>query len=353
MYNKAMSLLKGVGDFFALDIGTNAIRVVQLSGSDKTGWGLQHFGYTSVDPNLVQSSSEESKSKLSEVILTAIGQSGIRTKNVAIGLSASKTYTTVIEVPNQPEAELKKIIKYQLDQYVPMAIDDAKVDWTLLGLSPRDETKQEVLLASTAISYTEERMEFVESLGLNVVAAEPDPIAVARALTPVGIPDARLVIDFGETSTDLVITFNGAPRLVRAVPGGLAGLVKASAQSLSVDEDQARKFILKFGLAQDKLEGQVFKALDTTLDNFASELIKSVKFFQTKYPNVPVGGIILSGFASIIPFMSEYIEAKTSTPTSQGSPWQRVNVPATMQEQLASVASEFSVAVGLAERSNE
>jgi len=36
-----MALVKSVGDFFGLDIGTNAVRVVQLSGSGQ-GWSLSH-----------------------------------------------------------------------------------------------------------------------------------------------------------------------------------------------------------------------------------------------------------------------------------------------------------------------
>jgi type IV pilus assembly protein PilM/plasmid segregation protein ParM len=111
-----------------------------------------------------------------------------------------------------------------------------------------------------------------------------------------------LIIDYGEDSTDLTVVYNGAPRLVRSLPGGLSILTRTVAGSLNVKESQARQFILKFGLAQDKLDGQVFKALDQPLENFAGELTKSVNFFRAKYPNINVGGILLSGFAGIIPF---------------------------------------------------
>ena len=144
----------------------------------------------------------------------------------------------------------------------------------------------------------------------------------------------------------------GSARLVRKLPGGLSVLVRTVANSLNVKEDQARQYILKFGLTQDKLDGQVFKTLDSTLENFAAELTKSVRFFETKYPNVKVGGIVLSGFAGSIPFMPEYIEAKTGIQTTQGNPWQMVKVTKQQQEALALVAGEFAVAIGLAERSN-
>jgi type IV pilus assembly protein PilM len=350
---KGNMALRGGGDFFALDIGTNAVRVVQLSSAGPDSWNLQHFGYAPLDEKTANSSSPESLRRLGEVIMTAVGQSGIKSKNVVIGLPSSKTFTTVIEVPIMPEAELKSTIKYQVDQYIPMAVNEAKVDWALLGASLHDPKMQEVLIASTANVYAEERLEFIEGLGLNVIASEPDPLAMVRSLLPPGIPDARLIIDVGEQSTDLAITFGDSPRLVRTIPTGVRSLIKAAVQNLNVQEDQARQFILKFGLAPDRLEGQVYRAIESTLDNFATELTKSIKFFQTRYPNTPVGGILLSGFSAIVPQFGDYVTAKTGIPASLANPWQKVNVSQADQQQLLTIASEFSTVIGLAQRRNK
>jgi len=348
-----MALLKGVGDFFALDIGSNAVRVLQLSSTGPDSWSLDHFGYAPIDEQTATSNSPESLRKLGEIIMTAVGQSGIKSKSVVIGLPSSKTFTTVIELPVMPEAELKSTLKYQIDQYIPMAANEAKVDWALLGPSLHDPKQQEVLLASTANAYAEERLEFVESLGLDVIAAEPDPLAMVRSLLPTGVTDGRLIIDVGELSTDLAITFGDSPRLVRTIPMGVKSLIKAAVQNLNVQEDQARQFILKFGLAPDRLEGQVYRAVEGTLENFASELTKSIKFFQTRYPSTPVGGILLSGYAAIVPLFGEYVTAKTSVPSSVANPWQKVRVSQTDQQQLMPIASEFATAIGLAQRKNK
>ena len=346
-----MSLGYGVGDFFALDIGTDALRMVQLSGNSR-GWILQKFAYVPVSRSILQDSSDAGRRRLGETIQNAAEQAGIKTKNIALGMPSNKTFTTIIEVPTQDNRSMEKIIKYHADQYIPMPIDDAKVDFVILGPSPNDPQITEVLLSSTSIAYAEERMESVEAFGFNLVAQEPDPIAMSRALTPPNTTGALLIIDYGEDSTDLSMVY-GAPRLVRMLPGGLSVLVRTVANSLNVKESNARQFILKFGLAQDKLDGQVFKALDQTLENFASELAKSIHFFQTKYPNVNVDGVVLSGFAGIIPFMAEYIEAKTGFKTIQGNPWQMVRVTPQQQQALSQVAAEFAVAIGLAERSNK
>jgi type IV pilus assembly protein PilM len=347
-----MAILKGLGNFFALDIGTNAVRVVQLSASGQDNWNLQHYGYAAVDEKTTSSDSAESLRRLGEVIMTAVGQSGIKEKNVAIGLPSGKTFTTVVDVPTMSEAELKNTLRYQIDQYIPTAIDETKVDWALLGQSLHNPQQQEVLLASTANSFSEERLEFIEGLGFNVIAAEPDPIAMIRSLLPAGINDARLIIDVGELSTDLAITFGDTPRLVRNIPMGLKSLIKAAVQNLNVQDDQARQFILKFGLAPDRLEGQVYKAIEGTLDNFATELVKSIKFFQTRYPNTPVGGILLSGFGAIVPQFGEYVTAKTGVASTVANPWQKVRVAQSDQQQLSAIASEFATVIGLAQRRN-
>ena len=297
-----MSLLHGVGDFFALDIGTNSIRMIQLSGNAEKGWTLDKFAYVPVDQKITKDDSETGKRKLGEIILGAREQAGIKTKNIAIGLPARKTYTAIIEVPNAPQRELTQTVKYEADQYVPMSVDEAKIDFAVLGISPNDAKKAEILLSSTDNAYAESVMESVEQLGLNVIAQEPEPIAMVRALAPVGVQDARMIIDLGETSTDLVVMYQGSPRLVRSIPGGLLSFVRTVENSLKVRDDQARQFILKFGLAQDKLEGKVFEALKSTLEGFAMEMTKSVRFFQNRYVGAQVGGIVLSGFSGIIPF---------------------------------------------------
>lgn len=329
------------------------MRILQLAPGPDGTFVLSKYAYIPIDSKLTQDMSELGKRKLGETILGAVNQAGIKTKNVAIGLPAQKTFTSIVEADNLPEKELHKAFAYELDKYVPMAMSDAKADYVILGTSPNDPTKVEILVSSAAKEYVEMEMEIVENVGLNVVAMEPESLAVARALNPVGAMDARMIIDMGEASTDLVIMYKDRPRLVRSIPGGFGTFVKTVAGALNIKEDQARQFILKFGLAQDKIEGQVFKILSGPLDGYISELTKSVRFFQTKYADVRVGGIILSSYAARIPLISEYIEAKTNIPTMWGNPWQFVRVTPEQQQTLMSVASEFGVAIGLSERTND
>lgn len=344
-----MKAFGSVGDFFALDIGTTAIRVVQLSRSGN-GWNLEKYASVPVDIRIANSDAPEDQRRLSQVIATAIGQSGIRTKNVVLGAPSTRTFATVIELADMPPMELASTIKYQAEQYIPMSLDEAKVDWAVLGRSLKDATKNEVLLASVANTFSEQRLDLVESLGLNVVAIEPDSIALCRSILPMGSTGGRVVLDFGDMGTDLIVALGDSPRLIRAIPTGLKTLVKAAAQNLNVQEQQAQQFIVKFGLQADKLEGQIVRALEATMSQFVSEVVKSIKFFQTKYPDTPVVEILLSGYATTIPGFDQHLSEKVGLPTKRATPWQLVRVSQADQSSLQEIAAQFAVAVGLAEK---
>ena len=348
-----MNLLHGVGDFFSLDIGTNSLRIVQLNRGANGSFVLSKYAYIPIDQRLAQDSSELGRRRLGETILGAVNQAGIKTKNIAVGLPANKTFTSIVETDNLPDKELKKAFGYEIDKYVPMPMDEAKVDYIKLGPSLSDQNKIDMLVSSTAKEYAETQLELIEKMGFNVIAIEPEALAMARALSPIGAMDGRIIIDMGENASDIVVMYNDQPRLVRSVHGGFNLFVRTAASSLNVKEDQARQFILRFGLAQDQVEGQVFKVLSNLLESYVAEITKSIRFLQTKAPMLKIGGIVLSSFAARVPLFPEYIEAKVNIPTVVGNPWQLVQTTNEQQQALMNVASEFAVAIGLSERSNE
>ncbi len=346
-----MKALNTVGEFFALDIGTTAIRVVQLARQGRSdSWGLVRYGYAPIDIKVSNSDAPEDRKRLGEVILTALGQSGIKTRDVVVGIPSNKTFATVVDLPRMSTQELKTNVKYEAEQFIPMQIDEVKIDYALLGDSPTSVDKSEVLITSVANSYNETRLELLEELGLNVVATEPDSIALLRAVMTDSVQGGAMVFEMGDSSSDLVVTKDGAPRLVRSVPVGLQTLIKSAMQNLNIEYNQAEQFILKFGLATDRLEGQVMHAIEGTLEQFSSEIHKSISFFQNRYTATPVSAIIISGYGAAIPLFPDYVQQKTNLSAVLANPWQKVQMSVSDKEKLAPVATQFGVVLGLAQR---
>ena len=247
-------------------------------------------------------------------------------------------------------SELAKTIQYQADSLIPTPIAESKIDWALVGDSPKDKTKVEILLSSVPNNLVEARLDMLESIGLNVIAFEPDNLALSRAVFAPDEVLPQMVVDIGNISTDMVIVMNGAPRLTRSVPTGSEAIIKSAMQNLNIDQKQAEQFVFKFGLGKDKLEGQVYQAIINTVDLIVNEIDKSIKFFITRYGNVKLDRIVATGGASVLPEFPLYLANKFGVNVEIGNAWRNVTFAPDRQNELLAVSNHFGVAAGLAER---
>lgn len=344
-----MGILTQTSDFFGLDIGTTAIRAVQMKGGKVKV--LARYGFLEIDPKISKSDANADQQKLGQAIKQLVAQAGITTPNVAVGLPSQKVFMTVVDVDRLSPQELDKTIRYQADSLIPTPLSESKIDWALLGDSPKEASKVELLLSSVSNEFVEKRLDLLESLGLNVIAFEPESMALARSLLTPGTMAPHLLLDMGNSETDLVMTLNDAPRLIRSIPTGTEAIVRSAMQNLGIDEKQAKQFVFKFGMSKDKLEGQIFGAISGTVDLLISEIEKSIKFFNTRYPQVKLERIIVTGGASTLPEFPLYIANKFGVSVEIGNSWRNASFPAEKQNDLLAVSSHFSVAAGLAERS--
>jgi type IV pilus assembly protein PilM len=344
-----MSILSGVSAFFGLDIGTTAVRLVELRGNGPTKT-LVKYAYIPIDSKIVLSDSKSDEQKLAQIIKELVAQAHLSTKNVAVGIPSQRVFTAVIDFDRLSPVELAKAIHYQADSLIPTPPDKSKIDWAVIGDSPKDKTKVEVLLSSVENEFVEKRLDLLEAIGLEVIAFEPDNLALTRALIAPDVTATQMVIDIGNKSTDIVVTSNGSPRLTRAIPTGAESIVRAAAQSLNVEDKQARQFVFKFGLSKDKLEGRIYDAIIGTVDLLTGEVDKSIKFFQTRYVDQKVTRIIVTGGASALPEFPLYIANKFGVEVEIGNAWRNVAFAPERQNELLAVSNHFGVAAGLAER---
>lgn len=344
-----MSLLSGVSAFFGLDIGTTAVRLVELHGNGPVKT-LVKYAYVPVDSKIVLSDSKSDQQKLGQVIKELLEQAHMTTRNVAVGIPSQKVFTAVIDFDRLPPAELAKAIRYQADSLIPTPVDRSKIDWAVIGDSPSDKTKVEVLLSSVENDFVEQRLDMLESIGLEVIAFEPDNLALTRAMIAQSTGGPQMVLDIGSKTTDLVVTLNGAPRLTRSIPTGAEAIVRAAAQNLNIEEKQARQFVFKFGLGKDKLEGRIYDAIIGTIDILTGEIDKSIKFFQSRYGDSRISRMIVTGGASALPEFPLYLANKFGVEVEIGNSWRNVSFSPERQNELLAVSNHFGVAAGLAER---
>lgn len=345
-----MSLLSGVSTFFGLDIGTTAVRLVELHGNGPVKT-LVKYAYVPVESKIVLSDSKSDQQKLAQIIKDLLAQARMNTHNVAVGIPSQRVFTAVVDFDRLPTSELSKAIRYQADSLIPTPLESSKIDWAVIGDSPKDKTKVEVLLSSVENDFVEQRLDLLESIGLEVIAFEPDNLALTRALVAPDAMGPQMVLDIGSKNTDLVVTVNGAPRLTRSIPTGAEAIIRSASQNLNIEEKQARQFVFKFGLGKDKLEGRIYEAIIGTIELLTTEIDKSIKFFQSRYGDTTkISRIIVTGGASALPEFPLYLANKFGIEVEIGNAWRNISFSPERQNELLAVSSHFGVAAGLAER---
>ena len=346
-----MSILNGIGRFTGLDIGNSGIRLVELNQSGQSVQ-LINYAMVPVDARLILSDSPADQQKVASIINQLFLQAKPTTKNVAVNLPSSRVFTTIVDMDKLSEDELAKSIMFQADTLIPTPMDTSKIDWALLGQSPIDKNKVEVLLSSVPNSYIERLVDQLENIGLNVIAFEPDAIAMSRAVVPVNNQKPSIILDIGAISSDFIIVMNGGPRLIRSIPVGNETFVRNISETLSIDAVQAQDFVYKFGFAKDKIDGQIYNALISASEVLFGEIDKSIQFFKNRYKNVPIEKFYVTGSAATIPEMPLFIANKYQLSVEIGNSWTNIVIPENKKNDLLAVSSQFSVAAGLAERNS-
>ncbi len=345
-----MSILRGgQTDFFGLDIGTLGLRAVQLRGRGPNK-DLVTYGQVGFSAPLSGSDNTADKQMVQQAIKQLLNQTGISAKDVAVNLPSQRVFTTLVDIEKSSDAELAKSLKYQAGSFIPTPLDKSKVDWTVLGPSAADQNKVEVLLTSITNDYIEARLEMIESAGLNVIAMEPDSMALTRSMIQSGATMAQIIVDIGYVSTDLIITIGESPRLSRSIPTATSAMIRTAIQNLGVDQNQAEQFIFKFGLGKDKLEGRVYGAIIPVVESLMAEIDKSIKFFGERYASSKIEKVIVTGAAAIIPELPLHIANHLTNEVEIGNAWRNISVPPSRQNELMAVSNHFGVAAGLAER---
>lgn len=343
-----MGLFKTTEDFIGLDIGTTAIRVVQLQKSGSRA-SLVAYGSAPIPFGMSESDSKIDMQNLAEILKKLLAKTKISTKNVVTALPGSAVFTAVVKVPLMNKQELAKAIRYQAEQNIPLKLDEVKIDWQVIKEDTQNK-QMAVMIVAAPTAKVERMMSLIGYAGLEVEALETSSIAIARSLVSPTDP-LVMIVDIGSKTTELTIVENGITSHVRSLPTGGNALTRAISRNLGLDQTQSEQFKRKFGLAQDKLEGQVYKTIKPILSNIVDEIDRSIKFYTEEFGS-NVTKIILTGGSSRIPELLSFLKANLNLDINFGNPWGVVSYPANYQEQLQHNSMEFPVSVGLALRDN-
>lgn len=332
-----------------LDIGTRTIKIVELEKSG-AGYSLLASGIVAVSGMTTDKLQDDKEiASIGQVIRKLHKEAGVSSKDVAISLPEPLVFTRTIKFPLLTDNEISSAVKWEAEQYIPIPINEAIIQHTVLERNEKASPPEVVvLLVAAPRTVVDKYIKLTQAAGLNPVAVETELMSLTRALAPVD--RTILLIDFGAGSTDIAIARNGLLSFSRSIPMAGEAFTRAVSQGLGVSAAQAEEYKKAYGLTANRLEGKIRAALDPVLNMVADEIKKAINYYQTEEKGEAPSGIIISGGTSGMPEMISMLTKKIGIEVLIANPFAKVSIDQPTLQKLAPYAPLYAVSVGLALR---
>jgi type IV pilus assembly protein PilM len=305
-----------------LDVGTSAVRVVEVASERPSGRRhaargavVTRVGEVPLPPGAVRDGEVADPAAVGAAIRELWRQTGLRPRDVRVGLTGPRVVVRVVDMPAMPDDELAGAIRFSASDHIPIPLDEAVVDHAVLEPAPPAEPggppQVRVLIAAAYRSALDGLLAAVTAGGLRAVAVDLVPFALVRALeTPAGEPapsapddadgyappappSAEAIVSVGASLTTVVVHEAGRPRFVRTVQAGGDMLTTAIADELGTDPEAAEH--AKRGSSEDdELVQRAARVVELRLAGILGEIQSGLAYWMAQSDR-PLRRIVLTG----------------------------------------------------------
>jgi type IV pilus assembly protein PilM len=380
-----------------VDVGSTAVRVAEVAAGEIPV--IVRAAQVPLPPGVVEAGEVRQPEVVAEALRELWSKAGVKSKQVHLGVGNQRVVVRELALPWLPEKELRDTLGFQVQEFIPMASDEAVLDFDPLGEMDQGGRRMvRILLVAAHKPMVNALVEAALAAKLDPQGIDLTPFAVTRA---VGAGDDGLdldssgdeaIIDIGAQVTSICVHDRGVTRFVRMLPSGGRDITLALASVLGVDDEMAER--LKRGERFDGIadavpavagpaDGAPAVPLPPPVDapptdtlpietprsvpgvladptevrdlalaragSFVDEIRSSLEFYAAQMPNAQVGRVLVVGGGSRLDGLLELLQERLPVPVDRGRLFERAKSEIELSaEASAEAEAVLAVAVGLA-----
>jgi len=356
-YNKnIMGLFRslfGEESYLGVEIGTTSIKVVEVTQTPRAtklkNYGiLETYGYLERFNDALQTSSLKAlESEISAYLRIILQHAKIKSKKAVAALPAFSAFTTLIELPDMPPAELDQAIQFQAKQYVPLPISVVKLDYLKVGerIDENGNKLQQIFLISIPNEQIERYQKIFSGAGLRLMALEIEGMSLARVLTR-DLKEPTLIIDMGSRSTSFAVAKEGFLKFEAQTDFAGGSLTQSIAAGLNVAPRRAEELKKQFGLKGGDGEQELSTLTIPILDVIINEGKRARDNFERLYKEKITSVVLVGGGANMLG-IDEFMSKRMGLPVKRGNPFEHIIYPPELEPLVKELGPIFAVAIGL------
>jgi type IV pilus assembly protein PilM len=387
-----------------LDIGTRAVRLAEVNLGGQPN--VTRFGRMLLPTGAVEHGEvvdPRAVGKVTAELWKRLGMNGNR--SVHIGMANRRVVVRIIELPAMSPEDLHGAIRFQAQDQMPIALDEAVMDYDVLEeVDGPNGRVQRVLVVAAEQGTIAPLLEAVKAANLEIASLEFNAYPLVRCFS--SGPGPQAVVDVGAGVTNIVVHQGGKIRFTRTLPNlGGDDFTQAIVEQLRVSRDDAERMKRETSMslhltapavasvprsrkpraaktvnpvavdsaapawgpmisggAQAPASTTVAVAIDATqsepvvvshgdeaaraleplLDRLVSEIRGSIDFFNAQNQGTTLERIVLTGGGSLISGLTDRVQSSLGLHTEPGRPFERAPVvKIKVSKQEVSVAEPF------------
>ncbi|MCX7698971.1 MAG: type IV pilus assembly protein PilM [Candidatus Goldbacteria bacterium] len=369
-------------DFFqrsviGLDIGSSTIKAVKIK-KHKTGYELLGAEILSLTSELIDELDPDTKVSLYvNTIKKIIKQKNIGSRLVVTAIPGDSAIIRFIKVPYMAPEELKNVVPYEAEQYIPLGMDQVVFDYQVLSeIEEENQKKMVVLLVAVKNETMNQHLDILKSAGVSPYVIDVDSFALCNAYSlnlqeesDTGVKvDTVALINMGAKYTTVTIVENGIPHLSRDINIGGNNFTKEIQREFNLSFAQAEELKKQHAVimvesdelllttmpsSDDEKSTRIFEAITPALNKLLNDIRRSFDYYESTFKKRPVQKILLSGGSSKIKNIDRFLSERLGIPVEINYPFKNININSKNFDfdYLRANAVHFNVALGLALRS--
>jgi type IV pilus assembly protein PilM len=350
-----------------LDIGSTAVRAAELTEGSPPS--VVRAAQVPLPVGAVENGEVKDVEAVAEVLraLWSPQHGGFKSRKAWLGVGNQRVVVREIALPSMPEKELRQSLGFQVQEFIPMPVDEAVLDYHLIEeLEIEGRPMLRLLLVAAQKAMVDTLVAAATSAKIEPMGLDLIPFALVRAVGATGAgmeletTGGEAVIDVGAHVTNIVVHAAGETRFVRILPSGGRDITLAIARGMSVEDDVAER--LKRGdVGSDQeptpedgreIARQLARASEIAMQRatqFVDEIRSSLEFYTAQTQGARIERLLISGGGSKLEGFIDILRQRIPVTVEPGRVFSRVGSKLSLSEGAQAEAEPLlATAVGLA-----
>jgi type IV pilus assembly protein PilM len=335
---------------FGLDVGSSAVKLVQLDSGSK-GYTLSRFAMVDLPPDAIGEGMIKDPPVVVEAVKEVVAKAGVDSKEAIISVSGRELIMKKIQLPKVDPKELGDAILLEAEHHINLPIEEVYLDHQVVGQSPGQGGTMDVMLVAVKKTKINEYVAVVEEAGLSPVVVDVDAFAVQNQHemnNPEAGAEAVALIDIGASIMKTNVVRGGFSIFARDIAFGGNNYTRAISQRLNIPFEKAeaaKRGAEGAGVNWDDL----VPSLEAVSRELSLEIQRTFDYFASTSESERISRIVLSGGCARLAGIDEFLSSSWGIPVEVVKPFQNIQFDPNRfpADDLYAAGPLLAVAVGL------